>query len=90
MTRNLYALLVGIDEYVRPVSPLQSCVNDVTAITEYLEGQVDTDGYQLHLHTLLNQDATQQAVVNGCRQHLCQSVTDEIITSHTELISEGA
>ncbi|MBD2342045.1 hypothetical protein H6G64_34515 [Calothrix sp. FACHB-156] len=88
MTRNLYALLVGIDEYVRPVSPLQSCVNDVTAIKDYLEGRVDTDRYQLHI--LLNKDATWQAVVNGFRQHLCQSVTEEISTSHTESISEGA
>ncbi len=90
MTRNLYALLVGIDEYVSPVSRLQGCVNYVTTITECLEGWVNTDGYQLHLHTLLNKDATRQAVINGFRQHLCQSVTDEISTSHTESISEAA
>lgn len=37
MNRNIYALLVGIDEYVSPVSPLHGCVNDITAIKEYLE-----------------------------------------------------
>ncbi|WP_334700587.1 caspase family protein [Nostoc sp.] len=60
MNLNIYALLVGIDEYLN-VSPLQGCINDVTAIKEYLEGRVDTDGYQLHLRTLLNKDATRQA-----------------------------
>jgi hypothetical protein len=34
MNRNIYALLVGIDEYVGPVSPLQGCVNDIIAIKE--------------------------------------------------------
>ncbi|BAY91210.1 MULTISPECIES: caspase family protein [unclassified Tolypothrix] len=78
MTRNLYALLVGIDEYVRPVSPLQGCVNDVTAIKEYLEGRVDSDGYQLHLRTLLNKDATREAIINGFRQHLCQAESEDV------------
>ncbi|MBD2206244.1 caspase family protein [Calothrix sp. FACHB-1219] len=89
MTLNLYAFLVGIDEYLLPVSPLQACVNDVTAIKDYLQGRVDKGGYQIHLHTLLDKDATQQAVINGFRQPLYQSVTDEISTSNTESISEG-
>ena len=61
MKRNIYALLVGIDEYLSPVSPLQGCVNDIIVIKEYLEGRFHTDGYELHLRTLLNQDATCQA-----------------------------
>ena len=79
MNRNIYALLVGIDEYVSPVSPLQGCVNDITAIKEYLKGRVDTDGYQLHLRTLLNQDATRQAIINGFRQHLCQASSEDVV-----------
>lgn len=78
MNRNIYALLVGIDEYVSPVSPLQGCVNDITAIKEYLEGRVDTDGYQLYVRTLLNQDATRQAVIDGFRQHLCQAGSEDV------------
>lgn len=34
--RNLYTLLVGIDNYPNPNHRLQDCVNDITAITEYL------------------------------------------------------
>ncbi|MBD2607411.1 caspase family protein [Scytonema hofmannii FACHB-248] len=78
MNHNIYALLVGIDEYVN-VSPLQGCVNDITAIKEYLEGRVNTDGYQLHLRTLLNKDATRQAVIDGFRQHLCQAGSEDVV-----------
>lgn len=78
MNLNIYALLVGIDEYLN-VSPLQGCINDITAIKEYLEGRVDTDGYQLHLRTLLNKDATRQAVIDGFRQHLCQANSEDIV-----------
>ncbi|MBW4671557.1 MAG: caspase family protein [Cyanomargarita calcarea GSE-NOS-MK-12-04C] len=77
MSHNIYALLVGIDEYVN-VSPLQGCINDIAAIKEYLEGRVDTDGYQLHLHTLINQNATRQAVIDGFRQHLCQAGSEDV------------
>jgi hypothetical protein len=78
MNRNIYALLVGIDEYVN-VSPLQGCINDITAIKEYLEGRVNTDEYQLRLRTLLNKDATRQAVIDGFRQHLCQAGSEDVV-----------
>lgn len=79
MNRNIYALLVGIDEYIGPVSSLQGCINDITAIKEYLEGRVDTDGYQLHLRTLLNQDATRRAIINAFRQHLCGASSEDVV-----------
>ncbi|KYC43826.1 caspase [Scytonema hofmannii PCC 7110] len=78
MTRSIYALLVGIDEYIEPVPPLNGCVNDILAIQEYLQGRVTTDGYQLHIRTLLNQDATRQAVIDGFRQHLCQASCEDV------------
>ena len=78
MTRNIYALLVGIDEYVSPVPPLNGCVNDITAVKEYLLGRVATDGYQLHLRTLFDQDATRQAVIDGFREHLCQAGSEDV------------
>lgn len=79
MTHNIYALLVAIDQYLPPVPPLQGCVNDIIAVKEYLEGRVATDGYQLHLRTLLNQDALRQAIIQGFRQHLCQAKSEDIV-----------
>ncbi|MBD0300761.1 MAG: caspase family protein, partial [Tolypothrix sp. T3-bin4] len=78
MTLKIYALLVGIDEYVSPVPPLKGCINDITAVKEYLLGRVANDGYQLHLRTLLNQDATRQAIIDGFRQHLSQAGNEDV------------
>ncbi|GAA6617423.1 caspase family protein [Scytonema sp. NUACC26] len=78
MTRNLYALLVGIDEYVAPVSPLKGCVNDILGIKAYLEKRVANDDYQLHLHTLLNEKATRQSVIDGFRHHLGQAGSEDV------------
>ncbi|MBD2440461.1 caspase family protein [Nostoc sp. FACHB-110] len=78
MNRNIYALLVGIDEY-QTVRSLRGSVNDITAIKEYLERRVDTDKYQLHLRTLLNKDATRQAIIDGLRQHLYQAGSKDVV-----------
>ncbi|MBW4431624.1 MAG: caspase family protein [Pelatocladus maniniholoensis HA4357-MV3] len=78
MTRNIYALLVGIDEYISPVPPLKGCVNDIMAVKEYLQKRVSEDGYQLHLRTILNQNATRQAMIDGFRQHLCQANSKDV------------
>ncbi|NMG09760.1 caspase family protein [Brasilonema sp. UFV-L1] len=77
MTRHLYALLVGIDKYAT-VSELKGCVNDIHAVEAYLNGRVATDGYQLHLHTLLNEKATRQSVIDGFRQHLRQADIEDV------------
>ena len=77
--RNIYALLVGIDEYPEPVSSLDGCVNDIQAIQNYLQERVTRDGYQLHLHKLLNQDATRQGIIDGFQEHLCQAQQQDIV-----------
>jgi Caspase domain len=78
MVRNIYALLVGINEYISPISALKGCVNDIESIKLYLEGRVATDKTQLHILKLVNQEATYQAIVNGFRQHLCQADNDDV------------
>ena len=78
MSKNIYALLVGIDAYQPPVTPLQGCVNDILAVTEYLQGRVNQGDYQLHLKTLLNQDATRQGIIDGFHQHLSQAISEDI------------
>jgi hypothetical protein len=78
MTRNLYALLVGINEYPHPISRLSGCVNDINAVEEYLKERVAKDGCQLHIHKLLDQNATRQAIIDGFQQHLCQAGSEDI------------
>ena len=47
MTSNIYALLVGIDNYASPVTPLEGCVNDVLAIEEYLRYSCQSRGMEI-------------------------------------------
>lgn len=78
MTCHIYALLVGINEYLAPVSALKGCVNDVIAIKDYLEGRVEHYN-QLHLRTLFNQEATYEAIVAGFRSHLCEAKSGDVV-----------
>jgi pimeloyl-ACP methyl ester carboxylesterase len=78
MTRNIYALLVGIDNYPAPVSPLKGCINDVIAIEEYLRSRVKTEGWNLHAKTLKDEQATRQAIIDNFRQHLCQANSNDV------------
>ncbi|MBD2359523.1 caspase family protein [Tolypothrix sp. FACHB-123] len=78
MARNFYALLVGIDSYPNPIHSLQGCVNDMTAMAEYLNNRFFQEGYQLHLKMLTNQEATRQAIIDGFRMHLCQARSNDL------------
>ena len=79
MKKNIYALLVGIDKYPLPVTPLQGCVNDVIAIKKYLRSHIKTQGWELHLKVLQNEQATRQAIIDGFRQHLHQADNNDVV-----------
>ncbi len=71
MSRAIYALLIALDEYPRPIPSLRGCVNDIDAFAAYLDERVAKDkGVALNLKTLKNSEATRQAVVDGFRTHL--------------------
>jgi pimeloyl-ACP methyl ester carboxylesterase len=79
MNSSIYALLVGIDNYPAPVSPLKGCINDVIAIEEYLRSRVKTEGWNLHAKTLKDEQATRQAIIDHFRQHLCQANSNDVV-----------
>ncbi|MBD2459277.1 caspase family protein [Nostoc sp. FACHB-87] len=80
MTRNIYALLVGIDKYPDPISPLHGCVKDITAMKEYLENRVKKDkDHQLHLRTRTNDEAKRKTIIDDFREHLCKAQKDDIV-----------
>ncbi|MBE1484392.1 caspase family protein [Plantactinospora soyae] len=72
---KLYALLVGIDDYRRPMEPLDGCRNDLGHVEELLRGRVAAA--DLRLRTLLDAQATRAAVVGGFRRHLGQAGPDD-------------
>ncbi len=77
-TRNIYALLVGIDSYLGSVPALQGCVNDITAIENYLRERIDTKKYQINIKKLLNEQATRKAIIEGFEKHLEQAESKDI------------
>ena len=70
MANNLYALLVGVNDYPDPIPRLRGCLNDIAAMTAFLETRCAETSTQLHLHTLKNEEATRDAVIAAFRSHL--------------------
>ncbi|HRW04315.1 MAG TPA: caspase family protein [Caldilineaceae bacterium] len=73
MQQTLYALLVGINHYASPTVPdLGGCVNDVNAMATILQHHFAVA--PANIKTLVNEQATYDAVKLEFRQHLLESV----------------
>jgi pimeloyl-ACP methyl ester carboxylesterase len=89
MSKNIYALLVGIDAYdpasVPAVPTLKGCVNDITAIETYLRERISKESEWKLVEPaeqdwiLTNEKATRQAIINGFHQHLCNADSDDVV-----------
>lgn len=75
-SRQVYALLVGIGEYLPPVPPLDSAINDVRAMRDYFKNNVDPE--KLHLEVLENEQATRKNVIDTFKSHLSQAGESDI------------
>ncbi|MEL6627253.1 MAG: caspase family protein [Bacteroidota bacterium] len=65
---NLYALLIGIDDY-QYISPLGGCEKDIRKVHSFLESF--TEGKMtFHPKTLFNKEATKANIVQTFRSHL--------------------
>ncbi len=73
MAGRTFALLVGIDRYQAPVSPLEGCVADIETWHDFLESRVGAEGGELHARVLRNEEATRQAVIDQFLSHLGQA-----------------
>src|ERR1700694_4496879 len=86
MTRTIYALLVGINDYLGDVPQLHGCVNDVRRMRDFLQLRTEGGDYALNPLLLTSGDAnqreeqrpTRQAVIDGFRNHLSQAGPDDI------------
>ncbi len=81
MSKKLYALLVGINEYDKRsrVPWLKGCVNDVSGMQAYLEGRVSQKDFELKLKMLTDSRATRQGIIDGFRQHLALAGKDDVV-----------
>ena len=74
MSRKIYALLVGINEYSSPIPKLHGCVNDIVSFEKYLSMRTGEDfGVGLEVLSLMNEKATRQAVIDGFRTLLVKA-----------------
>ena len=73
MTRNIYALFVGIDDYAGGVNPLKGCVNDVTRLYDLLAARIDSGSDRFDPLLLANGQATRQGIIDAWRRHLGQA-----------------
>jgi hypothetical protein len=79
MSRSVYALTVGINNYKSPtIPPLKGCVNDITAIDEFLRKHLTNNEEKLYIKKLINHEATRQAIIEGFRKHLCQAKSNDV------------
>lgn len=88
MTKNIYALLVGIDIYhpvsVPAIPSLKGCVNDILAIEAYLRERTKGGEWKLVEPSkipwiLTNEQATRQAIINSFEQHLCNANSNDVV-----------
>lgn len=76
--KTLYALMVAIDRYNKPVPPLRGCVNDRDAMKDYLERQfANQDDVKLQIKTVTDDEATKQGVINAFK-HFDRAGKDDI------------
>ena len=78
MTNNIYALLVGIDNYTPPIPALQGCENDINAIETYLQSQIAGEWTLKQPQKLINERATRQGIIDGFQQYLTQADSEDI------------
>ena len=72
---KIYAFIVAIDDYPRPVPKLQGCLNDGNAVKAYLEKRFkDT----LVLKTLFDAQATRLNILQTFESHLGQATKEDI------------
>ena len=89
MANNIYALLVGIDEYdptsIQEIPSLKGCVNDIKAVEAYLRDRITKDTEWKLIEPanqswiLTNEQATRQAVINGFLGHLCNADSEDVV-----------
>lgn len=78
MARTVYALIVGIDKYPAPMSPLAGCVHDIEAFESFLHATASTEGTQIEVRKLVDEQATRANVIAGFVEHLSRASADDV------------
>jgi hypothetical protein len=79
--KNLYVLLVGINDYAAPLAKLKGCIKDIDQIEAYLNEFCASD-YNLNIRRLENESATYANIKSGFREHLGAAGPSDIAWFH--------
>ncbi|MEM7105342.1 MAG: caspase family protein [Bacteroidota bacterium] len=78
MTKNIYALLVGISRFAHPkIHPLAGCADDVEKMGKYLQ-TLESNSTKVHIKKLMDSAATREAMINNFREHGKKAGKDDI------------
>lgn len=80
MAHQIFALLVGINQYPEEVNNLRGCVQDVENIRDLLVTQYKVP--ETHIMCLTDAAASREAVINGFRTHLSQAQAGDTVFFH--------
>jgi pimeloyl-ACP methyl ester carboxylesterase len=76
MSKKIYALLVGINDYAPEVGKLSGCINDVDRFHDYLTSSFNKD--DLAIEVLKDSDATRDNIIKQFRSHLGKAKADDV------------
>ena len=77
MSKGIYALLVGINDYSPAVGKLNGCLNDVDHFHSYLTENFNRR--RLHIEVLKDADATRPNIIKQFRSHLGRARANDIV-----------
>ncbi|MGH7596985.1 MAG: caspase family protein [bacterium] len=76
MSKKIYALLVGINDYAPEVGKLSGCINDVDRFHAYLTNSFNKD--DLAIAVLKDKDATRDNIIKQFRAHLGKAEAGDV------------
>jgi Caspase domain len=76
MPNQVYALLVGVNDYGPDIESLDGCLNDVDLLHEYLHRRVGAPA--LAVEVLKNSDATRANIIGRFRSHLGRARSGDV------------
>lgn len=78
--RQIYALLVGINNYPEGITDLRGCIKDLDQIENYLKGR--EDAAHIHILRLEDQNATYNNIIDGFKNHLSKAQAKDVAWFH--------
>ncbi|MDX1476841.1 MAG: caspase family protein [Saprospiraceae bacterium] len=78
--KNLFALLVGINDYQKPLEKLRGCIKDINQIQDYIDKHCRD--FNVQIKRLEDSSATYANIIDGFRTHLRKAGPEDVVWFH--------